>query len=192
MAFRNKKKMDEDIELKPVSKEKILDVDASMQGSMTFRDPVNLRINGKFEGSLDTKGSLTIGKNAEVHASINGENIIIAGKVFGNVTASSSLSLNATANLTGDIATPRFDVTAGAVFQGKCDMSTAVKKTKVSDATIGEMLMNVDELARYLEVDSNSIMDWAKNGRIPAQKDGSGWRFDRAKVDSWIASERIK
>lgn len=192
MAFRNKKKMDEDIDLKPVAKEKILDVDASMQGSMTFRDPVNLRINGKFEGTLDTKGSLTIGRNAEVHASINGENITIAGKVFGNVTASISLSLNATAILTGDIATPKFEVSTGAVFQGKCDMSAVVKKTKVSNSTIEEMLMNVDELARYLEVDSNSIMDWAKNGRIPAQKDGSGWRFDRAKVDSWIASERIK
>ena len=31
--------------------EKILDVDAAMQGSLTFKDPVNLRINGKFEGN---------------------------------------------------------------------------------------------------------------------------------------------
>jgi len=41
--------------------EKILDVDASMQGTLAFKDPVNLRINGKFDGKLDTKGSLTIG-----------------------------------------------------------------------------------------------------------------------------------
>ena len=44
-------------------KEKILDVDASMQGTLSFKDPVNLRINGKFEGKLQTKGSLTIGEH---------------------------------------------------------------------------------------------------------------------------------
>ena len=46
--------------------EKVLDVDATMQGTLTFRDPVNLRINGSFEGNLDTKGNLTIGENATV------------------------------------------------------------------------------------------------------------------------------
>ena len=34
--------------------EKILDVNATMQGTMIFKDPVNLRINGEFEGKLDT------------------------------------------------------------------------------------------------------------------------------------------
>ena len=34
-------------------REKILDVDASMQGTLSFNDPVNLRINGKFEGKLN-------------------------------------------------------------------------------------------------------------------------------------------
>ncbi|MBN3038042.1 MAG: polymer-forming cytoskeletal protein [Candidatus Omnitrophica bacterium] len=189
MAFRNKKKEKEEVEVRPV-KEKILDVDASMQGSMTFRDPVNLRINGRFEGSLDTKGNLTVGENAQVHANINGEDIVISGKVYGNVNASSSLSLTRTAYLQGDIKTPKLDVTGGAVLQGKCDMSEQAKK--ISSSTVNEMLMNVEELAKYLEVDANSVVDWAKAGRIPAQKEGNSWRFDRTKVDSWIASERIK
>ena len=44
------------------SDEKVLEVDASMTGTLTFKDPVNLRINGRFDGTLDTKGSLTIGE----------------------------------------------------------------------------------------------------------------------------------
>ena len=36
--------------------EKWLEVDASMIGTLTFKDSVNLQINGRFEGTLDTKG----------------------------------------------------------------------------------------------------------------------------------------
>ena len=50
--------------------EKVMDVDASMQGSLSFKDPVNLRINGKFEGTLEVRGNLTIGQNAIVLADI--------------------------------------------------------------------------------------------------------------------------
>ena len=39
-------------------REKWLEVDASMTGSMVFKDPVNLQINGRFEGTLDAKGNL--------------------------------------------------------------------------------------------------------------------------------------
>ena len=59
MPLRRRK---EDLE----QKEKVLDVDASMQGTLAFKDPVNLRINGKFEGRLETKGFLTIGEHAVV------------------------------------------------------------------------------------------------------------------------------
>ena len=54
---------------------KTLDMDASMQGKLVFRDPVDLKISGKFEGSLDTKGNLTIGEGAVVNAEITGENM---------------------------------------------------------------------------------------------------------------------
>lgn len=188
MAFRARRKEEES----PVVRmeEKILDVDASMQGSLTFRDPVNLRINGRFEGNLDTKGNLTIGENAHVQANIVGEDIIIAGKVFGNVVASNSISLTRTAHLVGDIRTPKLNIDDGAIFQGKCQMD--VREAKVSRATIQEALMTVEELAKYLEVDTTSVLNWAEKGRIPAQKDGNNWKFDRTKVDAWIASEKIE
>ncbi len=189
MVFRDRKKEKERSNVLP-EQEKILDVDASMQGSLTFRDPVNLRINGKFEGTLDTKGNLTIGESAQVQADIVGEGVEICGKVSGDVVATSRLSLTKTAYLVGNIQTPRLSVAEGAVLQGKCEMKA--KEAKVNRSTIQEMLMTVEELAKYLEVDAASILDWAKQGRIPAQKEGSSWRFDRTKVDSWIASEKIK
>ena len=105
--------------------EKILDVDASMQGTIAFKDPVNLRINGTFEGKLDTKGYLTIGENAKVRASIHGDNIVIAGKVVGNITAYQSLSVVPPASIEGDIVTPRLSVGEGASIEGRVTMKTA-------------------------------------------------------------------
>lgn len=85
--------------------EKILDVSAAMQGSLVFSDPVNLRINGKFEGKLTTKGVLIIGSDAEVKADISGEDLTIAGTVKGNIRASESLKLDSTAKVFWPIST---------------------------------------------------------------------------------------
>ncbi len=189
MAFRSRRKQKEE-PLPEVEGKKVLDVDASMQGSLTFRDAVNLRINGRFEGSLDTKGNLTIGENAQVQANIVGEHIEVCGRVTGNVVATNSLSLSRRAHLVGDIRTPRLSIAEGAIFEGKCQME--VKESKPSRSTMQQTLMTVEELAKYLEVDAGSILDWAKAGKIPTQREGSSWKFDRDKVDVWIASEKIK
>ena len=83
--------------------EKTIDINAQMQGSLTFGDPVNLKINGTFKGSLDTKGTLTIGNTAAVEANIVGDNIVVAGKIRGDVTAHKMLVLMPTAVLIGNI-----------------------------------------------------------------------------------------
>ncbi len=163
---------------------KVLDVDARMQGSLTFKDPVNLRINGSFEGQLDTKGSLTIGENATVRADINGEEIVISGKVTGNILAQKQLRILSHAHIVGDITMPVLAVEPGAVIQGKCQMlNSAGRKEKV---------FNAGELARYLEVEVTNILSWADSGKIPAFKKDDEWRFDRARIDEWIAKERTK
>ncbi|MBI5145487.1 MAG: polymer-forming cytoskeletal protein [Candidatus Omnitrophica bacterium] len=158
--------------------EKILDVDARMQGTMSFKDPVNLRINGKFEGSLDVKGNLTIGPSATVSADITGDNIIVAGRVKGRITAKERLTLLPTAIVEGDIYPAKLNVAEGAVLEGHCLM--------LHD------FMNAEELARYLEVDLNSIMEWANSGKVPALKEGTDWKFERKAVDSWIAAGKVE
>jgi excisionase family DNA binding protein len=52
--------------------------------------------------------------------------------------------------------------------------------------------MSVEELARYLEVESATVSQWAQSGRLPAQRDGEQWRFERAKIEEWLAQERVK
>ena len=157
--------------------EKILDVDAAMQGSLSFREPVNLRINGKFEGTLETKGNLTIGQTAIINADIIGDNIIIGGRIKGRVTAKERLTLLPSAVIEGDIYPARLNIAEGAILEGRCSM--------LRD------FLNSEELARYLEVDLNSVLEWAGSGRIPGAKDEGDWKFERKAIDSWVASGKI-
>jgi excisionase family DNA binding protein len=157
--------------------EKIMDVDAAMQGNLRFNDPVNLRINGKFEGNLEAKGNLTIGSTAIIIGDILGDNIIVGGRVKGRITARERLTLLPTAILEGDIFPVKLNIAEGAILEGQCSM--------LHD------FLNAEELARYLEVDLNSIMEWANSGKVPGLKEGEGWKFERRAIDSWVASGKI-
>ena len=165
--------------------EKVLDVDASMQGTLIFKDSVNLRINGKFEGVLNTKGNLMIGEQAVINADITGESIIVAGRVNGNITALKDLKLISPARVIGDIRSPLLSIAEGAVFDGTSRM---LSKADV----LTDNAMTPDDLAKYLEIETNLVYEWAKSGRLPGTKDGDAWRFERAKIDEWIAQGKIK
>jgi len=153
--------------------EKVLDVSAAMQGSLVFSDPVNLRINGKFEGTLTTKGSLIIGKDADVNADISGENITISGAVKGRIKATESLKLTSTAQVAADIAASKLSIEEGAVFKGSCGTY--------------EARLSMEELSDYLSIEENKITEWVNGGKIPVEKEGEKLVFDRKKVEDWIA-----
>ncbi len=155
---------------------KLLDVDATMQGSLVFSDPVNLRINGRFEGTLKAKGTLRIGEKASVSAEIEGENIIIAGYVTGKIKASQLVALTSTASVQADITTTKLSIEEGAIFNGKCSMK-------------GEKI-NLAELSDYLSVDESKIMEWVNTGKIPARKENDTLVFDRREVEAWIGQNR--
>ena len=155
-----------------------------MQGTLSFKDSVDLRINGSFSGTLEAKGTLTIGNTASVDAHITGDNVVIAGKVRGDVTAKKMLVLMPSAVLTGNITTPKLNIVEGAIFQGQCQMK--------SETLAKENLLNLDEVAKYLEIDSPSILELASAGKIPALKEGDSWTFERSQIDNWASLERVK
>ena len=163
--------------------ERWLEVDASMTGTLAFKDPVNLQINGQFDGALDTKGNLSIGEKAHVKATIQGEAITISGTVTGSVTATSRVELLSSARVTGKVLSPRVIMHDGAILHGTLEMLGGR-----SDSP----WLTIEELARYLEVDVGTVAQWAQGGRLPAQREGEQWRFDRTKIEEWLAHEKIK
>ena len=169
--------------------EKVLDVDASMQGSLYFKDPVNLRINGRFEGILNTKGNLMIGEHASVNAEITGDSIIVAGKVNGNINALKELKLISPACVVGNITTPLLSIAEGAIFEGSCKM---LAHSKTDEGRKQNAMMTSEELAKYLEVEVGVISEWVNSGKIPGMREGDIWRFDRNRIDAWVAEGKIK
>lgn len=97
--------------------------DTNFKGTMTFEKP--LKIDGKFDGELTTKGSLIVGQSGEVHADIRVGDIIINGQVSGNIAADGKVQLNPTASLIGDIKAARLAIAEGATFVGNCDVNPA-------------------------------------------------------------------
>ncbi|RKY41320.1 MAG: hypothetical protein DRP85_06675 [Candidatus Makaraimicrobium thalassicum] len=166
----------------------ILDVNASMQGTLRFDDPVNLRINGKFEGTLDTKGVLMVGQGADVKANITGESISIAGRVNGNIKAAKALRLEESARLSGDVETPKLSIVEGAVLNGRLRMA---HEAPAGSVTRGDW-MTSGELAKYLEVETKKVNEWVDSGILPGTREGGKWIFERSKVDQWIAEGKVK
>lgn len=169
--------------------EKILDVNATMQGSLRFDDPVNLRINGRFEGTLETKGKLMIGDRAEIKADITGESISIEGIVTGNIKASKVLRLGASARLYGDIETAALSIEEGAVMNGQLRMEKASPLngfSASSSSSSRNSSMNLQQVAKYLEIDKDKVSEWAANGKLPGMLENGEWFFEKNRIDQWI------
>lgn len=82
----------------------------------------NLRIDGGFTGEIRCGGTLTIGEQGRVHASITAAEVIIAGKVFGDVTAKHGLILTSTGSLHGSAAAGKLSIMEGGVLNGLVEM----------------------------------------------------------------------
>ena len=92
--------------------------DAVFKGQLQFEK--GLRLLGKLEGEIDSKGELVIGEGATLNGDARAGTIRLDGKVKGNLTAESRVQLSASARLEGDLQTARLEVAEGAVLIGRC------------------------------------------------------------------------
>lgn len=94
----------------------------------TIRSDEDLTILGKVEGTIHARQELLIAKGAEVKAVIHGCKIALDGSVTGDVRASETVILGATAQLTGNISTPSLEIREGAFFKGAVEMKQPAQK----------------------------------------------------------------
>ena len=91
-----------------------------------------LQINGKFDGEIHSAGCLTVGEGAMVCANIRVGSMVIGGTVRGDIKATDSVEMLATARVCGDIGAARLIVADGAVFEGELEMGGSPKERDVS------------------------------------------------------------
>ena len=83
----------------------------------------SLYIDGKVEGSIQLPGNrVTVGRNGQVNANINAREVVVLGKVRGNLTASDRVDIRNEGSLTGDVVAQRISIEDGAFFKGGIDI----------------------------------------------------------------------
>ncbi len=91
----------------------------------------DLYLDGEVEGSIDLKGhSITIGPHGRVRANVNARDVVVHGRVEGNVRGTERVELKKSAILVGDIFTQRIVIEDGAYFKGGIDIQKETPKAE--------------------------------------------------------------
>jgi cytoskeletal protein CcmA (bactofilin family) len=94
----------------------------------------SLYVDGKIEGTINLSGNrVTIGRNGQVSANITAREIVVLGKVRGNMIASDRVDIRSEGSLTGDVAAQRISIEDGAFFKGGIDIRKPDAATKAAE-----------------------------------------------------------
>lgn len=93
----------------------------------------SLYVDGRIEGTVSFKEHrVTVGRNGVVAANIFAREVVIMGKVTGNIECSDRVDIRSEGSLTGDIISRRISVEDGAMLRGSVQLAPADKQEKSS------------------------------------------------------------
>lgn len=91
-------------------------IDGEVQGDE------NLHVDGSIKGRIKLSGNLFVGASGTVEADVEATNVVIQGKIVGNVSAEQQLEIRPSGKLIGDCTAASIDIREGAVFDGRSSM----------------------------------------------------------------------
>ena len=94
--------------------------------------PSDIRIDGTFEGKIQSKGRVVIGESAHIKGDIVCDCIDLWGKVEGNVFVKDTLNLKEGCVVNGNLNVRKLSVELGSTFNGNCRMITESEFDKVA------------------------------------------------------------
>ena len=98
-----------------------------IKGEITGSEP--LYIDGRVEGSINIPDNrVTVGRSGSVSADISAKEVVIMGKVQGNLVCGDRVDIRSEGSLTGDVVAPRISVEDGAFLKGAVDIQKSTKK----------------------------------------------------------------
>ena len=95
--------------------------DALFKGALSFEGTV--RIDGKFEGQVNTNDTLVIGETGDMKADVTVGTLVCKGQLTGAVVASKKIEMHPASKITGNIQTPALSIELGAVLDGHLNMT---------------------------------------------------------------------
>ena len=84
----------------------------------------DIRVDGKVEGKVYSKGRVVVGEDASVTGTLACDNVDFWGKIEGDIYVKDTFSLKSTAAVNGNIHVRRIQVEMGAQINGTCNMIT--------------------------------------------------------------------
>jgi cytoskeletal protein CcmA (bactofilin family) len=129
MQFKKGKEVDEIVSL--------LGEGAELDGEISFTN--GLRVDGVVRGKVKSEAALVIGPAGKVDAEVSVKKIAISGEFHGVIHASDRVEINRDGKVYGDIFAPCLIIEAGAIFEGRCNMSE--KRAPKQD----DLLKNIDQ-----------------------------------------------
>lgn len=96
---------------------------AVIEGNITA--PETVRLDGILNGNCECKENLIIGTDGQVNGDITAKNVLISGKVEGDIFANGKIELLSTGKILGNITAKSLVIDENACFDGRCSMTTA-------------------------------------------------------------------
>ena len=87
------------------------------------------------KGNIRLTGELRIGTQARVEAKVHARNVVVEGRLNGDVSADERVELVAGSTVDGNIKAPKIIVAEGARFRGNVDMGAAKPATHSEPAS---------------------------------------------------------
>jgi cytoskeletal protein CcmA (bactofilin family) len=87
-----------------------------------------LRIDGKFQGTIDTHGKVLVGQSGDAVTDIKARLVVVGGRVSGNIYATERVILLSTGDVKGNIITPSLIMEEGVKFEGNCVINKKIEE----------------------------------------------------------------
>ena len=117
------------------------------KGIVNFEGTV--RIDGRLEGEIHTKGTLIVGELATIKGIISAGILVCSGRINGSISAGERVQLLKPGVLVGDVRTPAISIEDGAHFHGMCDMGVTNWEEHQSSEMQEPAPENVHDLASH-------------------------------------------
>jgi cytoskeletal protein CcmA (bactofilin family) len=123
--------------MKPADGSTVIGKSVVIRGELSGNE--DLYIDGDVEGTVTLEESrLTIGPNAKVRADISVREVVVFGRLTGNVKATGRVDLRQSALVSGDIVAGRLSIEESAVLTGRVELKGSTEGSKPSTTATSE------------------------------------------------------
>jgi cytoskeletal protein CcmA (bactofilin family) len=110
--------------MKPAEGSTVIGKSVVIRGDLSGNE--DLYMDGDIEGTITLTGSqLTVGPNARVHANVSVRDIVVFGRLTGNIQATGRVDLRQSAFVNGDVLAGRLSIEESAILKGRVELKAS-------------------------------------------------------------------